>query len=55
LFNLTVAENIAYGLENISMEDIISAAIKASIHQFIQQLPQVKSDKMTESICSNCI
>ncbi|CAF1611061.1 unnamed protein product [Rotaria magnacalcarata] len=40
LFNLTVAENIAYGQENIPMEDIIDAATKANIHHFIEQLPQ---------------
>ncbi|CAF0854490.1 unnamed protein product [Rotaria sordida] len=40
LFDLTIAENIAYGLENVSMEDIINAARKANIHQFIEQLPQ---------------
>jgi ABC-type multidrug transport system fused ATPase/permease subunit len=42
LFDLTIAENIAYGLENIPMDEIISAATKANIHEFIQQLPQVK-------------
>ncbi|CAF4562467.1 unnamed protein product [Rotaria sp. Silwood1] len=40
LFDLTLAENIAYGLENVPMEDIINAARKANIHQFIDQLPQ---------------
>ncbi|CAF1334386.1 unnamed protein product [Rotaria sordida] len=40
LFDLTIAENIAYALENVSMEDIINAARKANIHQFIEQLPQ---------------
>ncbi|CAF1372533.1 unnamed protein product [Adineta ricciae] len=40
LFNLTIAENIAYGLENVPMEDIIDAAEKANIHSFIQQLPE---------------
>ncbi|CAF4482796.1 unnamed protein product, partial [Rotaria sp. Silwood2] len=40
LFNLTIAQNIAYGKENTSMEDIIDAATKANIHHFIQQLPQ---------------
>ncbi|CAF3805006.1 unnamed protein product, partial [Rotaria sordida] len=40
LFDLTIAENIAYGLENVPMEDIINAASKACIHQFIEQLPQ---------------
>ncbi|CAF4275550.1 unnamed protein product, partial [Adineta steineri] len=39
LFNLTIAENITYGLENISTDDIILTATKANIHQFIQQLP----------------
>ncbi len=42
MFDLTIAENIAYGLENIPMDEIISAAAKANIHEFIQQLPQVK-------------
>ncbi|CAF4456395.1 unnamed protein product, partial [Adineta steineri] len=37
---LTIAENITYGLENIPIDEIILAATKANIHQFIQQLPQ---------------
>ncbi|CAF3952217.1 unnamed protein product, partial [Rotaria sordida] len=40
LFDMTIAENIAYGRDNTSMEDIIDAATKANIHHFIQQLPQ---------------
>ncbi|CAF3296082.1 unnamed protein product [Rotaria sp. Silwood2] len=40
LFDLTIAENIAYGLENVPMDDIINAANKANIHQFIEQLPR---------------
>ncbi|CAF1265949.1 unnamed protein product [Rotaria sp. Silwood1] len=40
LFDMTIAENIAYGEENSSLEDIIEAATKANIHQFIMQLPQ---------------
>jgi ABC-type multidrug transport system fused ATPase/permease subunit len=47
LFDLTIAENIAYGLENVSMEEIINAASKANIHDFIQHLPQVKLVKIT--------
>ncbi|CAF0891101.1 unnamed protein product [Adineta steineri] len=39
LFDLTIAENITYGLENIPMDEIILAATKANIHEFIQQLP----------------
>ncbi|CAF4765805.1 unnamed protein product, partial [Rotaria sp. Silwood2] len=40
LFDLTIAENIAYGLESVRMEDIINAASRANIHQFIEQLPE---------------
>ncbi|CAF3105534.1 unnamed protein product, partial [Rotaria sp. Silwood2] len=40
LFDLTIAENIAYGLENVPIEDIINAASRANIHEFIDQLPQ---------------
>ena len=43
LFDLTIAENIAYGLENISLDKIIEAATQANIHSFIEQLPQVNS------------
>ncbi|CAF1083084.1 unnamed protein product [Adineta steineri] len=39
LLDLTIAENISYGLENISIDEIILAATKANIHEFIQQLP----------------
>lgn len=42
LFNRTLAENIAYGdnSKEVTMEDIIQAARKANIHQFISNLPQ---------------
>ncbi|CAF4713184.1 unnamed protein product [Rotaria socialis] len=40
LFDLTIAENIAYGLEDVSMESVIDAARRSNIHQFIEQLPQ---------------
>jgi ABC-type multidrug transport system fused ATPase/permease subunit len=39
LFSDTIANNIAYGMENISEEDIINAAIKANAHEFISKLP----------------
>lgn len=35
LFNGTIAENIAYGCENATMEDIIKAAQVANAHDFI--------------------
>ncbi|MBQ2686538.1 MAG: ABC transporter ATP-binding protein [Clostridia bacterium] len=39
LFGGTIAENIAYGNENASLDDIISAAKRARIHSFIESLP----------------
>ena len=41
LFNLTIAQNIAYGDNTrvIPMDEIIEAARKANIHVFIQSLP----------------
>jgi ABC-type multidrug transport system fused ATPase/permease subunit len=39
LFNMTVKENIAYGVEGATMEDIIEAATQANAHQFIMDLP----------------
>ncbi|CAF4000482.1 unnamed protein product [Rotaria sordida] len=44
LFDMTIAENIAYGEEKPSLENIIQAATKANIHQFIIQLPQVSDE-----------
>ena len=42
LFNRTLADNISYGdnSKEVTMEDIIAAARKANIHQFISNLPQ---------------
>jgi ATP-binding cassette subfamily B protein len=40
LFHGTVAENIAYGTANATMDEIISAAKVAEAHEFIMQLPQ---------------
>lgn len=39
LFHGTIAENIAYGKENATMENIISAAQKAAMHDFVMSLP----------------
>lgn len=39
LFNATVAQNIAYGRPNASMEEIIDAAKRANAHPFILTLP----------------
>ncbi|MCL4122168.1 UNVERIFIED_CONTAM: hypothetical protein GTU68_057013 [Idotea baltica] len=39
LFNDTVFNNIAYGLDTISEDDVISAAKAANAHDFISRLP----------------
>ncbi|MFX1242526.1 MAG: ABC transporter ATP-binding protein [Promethearchaeota archaeon] len=40
IFNKTIAENIAYGKENASREEIINAAKIADLHDFIVKLPK---------------
>ena len=39
-FNTTIWQNIAYGKENASDEDVVQAALKAHAHDFISQLPE---------------
>lgn len=40
LFNGTVAENIAYGLDNPSKEDVLRAADMAKATEFIREMPE---------------
>lgn len=40
LFHGTIAENIAYGRENATREEVEAAAKMAKIHTFIQSMPQ---------------
>ena len=39
LFNRTIFENIAYGIKNASLEQVIDAAKQAEAHTFISNLP----------------
>ncbi len=48
LFHKSLAENIAVGRPNASMEEIIEAARKASIHDFIADLPEGYETKAGE-------
>jgi subfamily B ATP-binding cassette protein MsbA len=40
LFNDTARNNIAYGLEDISLEKVVEAAKAAEAHDFVMKLPQ---------------
>ena len=40
LFYGTIFENIAYGKENATMEEVVQAAKAAKIHDYIESLPQ---------------
>jgi len=40
IFPITIRENIAYGRPDASMEEVVSAARLARIHDFISRLPQ---------------
>ncbi len=40
LFHGTIGENIAYGFENCTIEEIENAAKQAELHEFVSSLPQ---------------
>ena len=48
LFSGTVYDNIAYGKEGATMEDVIDAAKKAKIHSFITKLPDGYNTILTD-------
>ena len=41
LFATTIAENISYGRDGVTQEEIEKAAREANVHDFISKLPQV--------------
>ena len=41
LFATTIAENIRYGREDVTLEEVEEAAREANAHDFIVKLPQV--------------
>ncbi len=41
LFDCSIEENIAYGLEGVTHEQVVEATTQANIHSFIIGLPQV--------------
>ena len=40
LFNTSVRNNIAYGMENVSFDEVVEAAKRANAYEFIVDLPQ---------------
>jgi len=48
LFDGTIKENIAFGLNNVSMENIIRVARKVKAHEFINELPLRYNTKVGE-------
>jgi len=46
LFSDTIANNISYGLDNVSEDDIIEAAKNANAHEFISKLPNKYQTKL---------
>lgn len=48
LFHGTIYENIAYGKENASMEEVVAAAKAAKIHSYIKRLPEGYNTILTD-------
>ena len=48
IFPFTIRENIAYGRPDASMEEIISAAQVAQVHDFVEQLPHKYDTLLSE-------
>lgn len=50
LFDCSIAENIRYGdnQRELSMNDVISAAKKAQLHDFVMSLPEVLTEKPSD-------
>jgi ATP-binding cassette subfamily B protein len=48
LFRGTIFDNIAYGKENATMEEVVEAAKAARIHNYIMRLPQGYHTVITE-------
>ncbi len=49
LFGGTVFENIAYGKENVTREEVVQAAKAAKIHDFIEALPNGYDTMLTDN------
>jgi ABC-type multidrug transport system fused ATPase/permease subunit len=52
LFTGSVADNIAYGRDNATREEVIAAAIQANAHEFIEKLPKGYDTELGERAAS---
>jgi len=41
LFGVSIADNIRYGRDDITDEELVEAAVQANAHEFIKELPNV--------------
>lgn len=63
MFDCSIAENIRYGdnQRELSMDDVISAAKKAQLHDFVMSLPEVLTGNPSDyknlelMLCSLCV
>lgn len=48
LFDCSIAENIQYGdnSRHVSMEEVVEAAKKSFLHDFVMELPNVRDDTL---------
>jgi ATP-binding cassette, subfamily B, bacterial len=52
VFPFSIGENIAYGRPEASLEDVITAAKVAQVHEFVEQLPDKYETMISEQGCS---
>jgi ATP-binding cassette subfamily B protein/subfamily B ATP-binding cassette protein MsbA len=52
VFPFSIRENIAYGRPEASLQDVISAAKVAQVHDFVEQLPDKYETVISEQGCS---
>jgi ATP-binding cassette, subfamily B, bacterial len=52
VFPFNIRENIAYGRPEASLEDVISAAKVAQVHDFVEQLPDKYETMISEQGCT---
>jgi ATP-binding cassette subfamily B (MDR/TAP) protein 1 len=50
LFSTSIAENIAFGREGVTQQEIEQAAKAANAHNFISQFPKVRWSTVNDSL-----